>query len=134
MGSADHGQPVLRLDVPDRVPPGQQRARLSNLGSGGVEDGAHRLHRQLLRKRGDGEREQRPAAHGEDVVQRVRGRDRPEDGGIVDHGREEIGREDEGTLVVELVDGGVVRGRETHEEVLGGRRREAGKELLQASR
>ena len=48
--------------------------------------------------------------------------------------REEVGREDERALVVELVDGGVVGRVEPDEEVLRRRRREAGEELLEPGR
>ena len=105
---ADDGEPVLRLLVADRVPAGEDRAGLAHLPVGGAEDRGDRLLRQLLRELGDREREQRPAAHREDVVQRVGRGDRPEVVRVVDERREEVEREDERGLVVEAVDGRVV--------------------------
>ena len=70
-------------------------------------------------------------AHGEDVVQGVRGGDRAEEGRVVDHGREEVGGEDERAVVVEPVDGRVVRRSEADEQVLGRAREEAGQQLLE---
>ena len=55
----------------------------------------------------------------------------PKSRGIVDDGREEVDREDERALVVELVDGGVVRRAEPDEEVLRLRRHEARQQLLE---
>ena len=101
---ADDGEPVLRLVVAQRVAAGEDPAGRAHLLVGGAEDRGERLVRQALRKGGDREREQRRAAHREDVVERVRRRDAPEERGIVDERREEVEREDERALVVELVD------------------------------
>ena len=90
--------------------------------------------RQLLGKRRDREREQRHAAHREDVVQRVRRGDRAEVVGIVDDRREEVDREDERALVVELVHRRVVGGVEPDEQVLGLGRHEPAQQLLEARR
>ena len=58
---------------------------------------------------------------------------RPNVAGIVDERREEVQREDERTLVVELVDGGVVCRRQTDEQVLGLGRDESLEQLLETS-
>ena len=55
-------------------------------------------------------------------------------GRVVDDRREEVEREDQRALVVELVDGRVVGGRQPDEQVLGLDRHEAGQQLLQAGR
>ena len=134
MRGADHRQPVLRLGIADRVASGEQRScRADGLVGSGENVGEH-ARRQLLRKRGHREREQRRAAHREDVVERVRGGDGAEVAGIVDDGREEVDREDERALVVELVDGRVVRRAEPDEEVLRLRRDEAREQLLETPR
>ena len=65
------------------------------------------------------ERQQRRATHGEDVVERVRGRDRAEVARVVDHRWEEVDREHERALVVEPVHGRVVRRVEPDEQVCG---------------
>ena len=85
-------------------------------------------------KRGDREREQRHAAHREDVVQRVRRGDRAEVVGVVDDRREEVDREDERPLVVELVDRRVVGRVEPDEQVLGLGGHEAAQQLLEPRR
>jgi hypothetical protein len=100
----------------------------------GSEDGGEHLRRQLLREGCDRKREQRRAAHGEDVVERVRRRDRAVVAGVVDDGREEVEREDQCPLVVEPVDGRVVGRREADQQVLGLRRDEALEQLLEARR
>ena len=79
---------------------------------------AEHLGRKLFGERRDGEREQRGAAHGEDVVERVRRGDRAERARVVDQRREEVDREDDRPIVVEPVDRRVVRGVEPDEEVL----------------
>ena len=99
---------------------------------GASEDLAEHLHRQLFRERGDREGEEWSAAHRENVVERVRGRDRSVVAGVVDDGREEVEREDDRALVVEAVDGGVVRSSETDQQVLGFDRNEALEQLLEA--
>ena len=114
---------------PARIAPA---ARTCSLGA--VEDRAHHLRRQLLGQRGDRQREQRHAAHREHVVQRVRRGDRPEVVGVVDDRREEVDREDERALVVELVDRRVVGRVEPDEQVLGLGGHEAAQQLLEPRR
>src|ERR687888_1772976 len=105
---ADDGEPVLRLRVADRVPAREEAARRAHLLVGCGEDLREHLHRQLFGEGCNREGEERGAAHREDVVERVRGRDCPVVGGVVDDGREEVEREDQRALVVEPVDGRVV--------------------------
>ena len=131
---ADDREPVLRLLVADRVPAGEQAAGLAHLRVGGGEDRREHLDRQLLGERRDRKREQRRAAHREDVVQRIRRGDRAVVGRVVDDRREEVDGEDDRPLVVELVDGGVVRGRKPDEKVLGLDRHEAAQQLLELRR
>ena len=134
MDRADDREAVLRLGVADRVPAGEDRAGRANLLVGSREHGADELGRKLLGKGRDREREQRRAAHGEDVVERVRRRDPAEERRVVDERREEVDREDERALVVEAIDGGVVRRVEADEEVFGLRRDEALEQLLEPRR
>ena len=109
MDGADDREAVLRLGVADRVPAGEDRPGRANLLVGAREHRAHELRRELLRKGRHREREQRGASHGEDVVECVRRSNPTEEGRVVDERREEIDREDERALVVEAVDGSVVR-------------------------
>ena len=131
MDGADNGETVLRLLVAQRMAASEQAACLTHLLARGGEDLPEHRGWQALREGGDREREERRAAHSEDVVQGVRGGDRTEVAGVVDDGREEVEREDEGTLVVEAVDGGIVRGGEADEQVLGLDGDEAAKQLLE---
>ena len=107
---ADDREPVLRLRVTNRVAAGEDRTRGPHLLGGSSEDGAEHLGRQLFRERGDREGKERRAAHREDIVQCIRCRDATEGRGIVDERGKEVEREDDRALVVELVDGRVIRG------------------------
>ena len=131
---ADDGQPVLRFRVANRVTAREQAAGLAHRSVGRGENGGHRVVGELLGERGDGEGEDRLAAHREDVVQRVDRRDRPEVVGIVDERREEVDREDERPPLVEPVDRRVVARREPDEQVLGLCGEESGQELLESRR
>ena len=131
---ADDGEPVLRLVVADRVPAGEDRTGRADDLVRARQDLAQHLGRQLLRERGDREREQRHAAHREHVVERVRRGDRAEGARVVDDRREEVDREDERALVVEPVDGRVVGGIEPDEQIGGVGRHEAGEERLEPRR
>ena len=111
---------------------GEQGAGLAHRSVGRRQDGGDRVAGELLGKRGDGERQHRQAAHGEDVVQGVRRRDRAEIVGIVDERRKEVDGEDERSLVVQPVDGRVVGRREPDEEVLGLGGQESGQQLLES--
>ena len=134
MDGADDGEPVLRLVVSDRVAAREDRAGAAHDLVRSGEDLAQHLGRQLLREGRDREREQRHAAHREDVVERVRRRDRAEVARVVDDRREEVDREDERALVVEPVDRGVVGRIEPHEQIRGLDRHEAGEQLLEPRR
>ena len=131
MHHPDDGEAVLRFVVADRVAAGQEAAGRTHLGVGRGEDLGEHLHRQLFGEGRDRKREQRLAAHCEDVVQGVGRRDRSVVAGVVDHRREEIEREDQRALVVEAVNRRVVCGREPDQQVLGFRRDEARQELLE---
>jgi hypothetical protein len=134
MHRADDREAVLRLGVADRVPAGEDRTRRADLRVRGGEHLREQLARQVLRKRGDREREERRPAHREDVVQRVRRGDRAVVGRVVDDRREEIDREDDRLLVVQLVHRRVVGRRQADEQVLVGDRREAAQQLLEERR
>ena len=113
---------------------GEDAARLAHLRRRAREHGGNRLAGQRLRKRSDRQRDERRRPHGEDVVERVRRGDRTEVAGIVDDRREEVDREDERALVVELVDRRVVGGREPDEEIRVRFDRQGADEVLQQRR
>ena len=75
-----------------------------------AEDRSECLVGQALGEGGDREREQRQPTHREDVVEGVGRRDPAEERGVVDEWREEVEREDERALFIELVDDCIVRG------------------------
>src|SRR5262249_53907942 len=88
--------------------------------------------RKLLGKRSDGQSEQRPAAHREDVVERVRRGNRSERARVVDERGEEVDGEDERALVVEPVHSRVVGGIEADQKIFRISRNEAGKKSLES--
>ena len=94
----DDGEPVLRLLVADRVAAGEDCPGLARRLGRSREDVTEHGDRQLLREGGDREREQRSAAHREHVVEGVRRGDPAERSRVVDHGREEVHREDDRRL------------------------------------
>ncbi len=100
------------------------------------ENVPHRLDRQLAERHAeDGQGEDRLAAHGIDVRQRIGGGDSAEIAGIVDHRHEEIGGGDDAGLVVHLPDRGVVAGLGADQQGREGRRlRLPGQQLLQNRR
>jgi hypothetical protein len=116
---SDDGQPVLRLLVPDRVPAGEQAPGRTHLLVGRREDRGQQLHGEGLRECRDGESKERRTAHREHIVEGVRGGDRAVVAGLVDHGREEVERENQRPLVVESIDRGVVGRSEADEQVVG---------------
>src|SRR5262249_42342232 len=73
---------------------------------------------QRFRERSDREGEERRSAHCEDVVERIRRRDRAVVLGIVDKRGKEVDREDERAPVVESVYGRVVGGGEPDQQIL----------------
>ena len=108
VGGADDREAVFRLRVADRVAAGERAAGLADLGRGAREDLGQDVARQVLGECRDRQREQDPAAHREDVRQRVRRRDLAERPRVVDERREEVERADDREVVADPVDGGVV--------------------------
>jgi hypothetical protein len=129
---ADHREPVLRLVVSDRVATRKDRTGRAHPLVRTGENFPEHLYRQLLGKSGNREREQRHAAHREDVVQGIRRRNGSERARIVDQRREEVDREDDRALVVETVDRRVVRRVETDEQILRVGGNEAREQTLEA--
>ena len=132
MHRADDREPVLRLRVADRVAAGENRACRTYLLCGGREDGTEHLGRKLFREGGDRQSEERRAAHRVHIVERIRRRNPAEGRWIVDERREEVEREDDRPLVVELVDGRIIGRREPDQEVLRFDGDEAPQQLFEA--
>ena len=108
VGGADDREAVLGLRVADRVAAGERAARLADLGRRAGEDLGHHVARQVLGEGRDRQREQDPAAHREDVRQRVRRGDLAERPRVVDERREEVERADDREVVADPVDRRVV--------------------------
>jgi hypothetical protein len=99
---ADHGHAVLGHRVVDGVPAYDRAAG----GVGDVQTAAQHLAQQLdgqvfTGPGGEVHRDERLAAHGVDVRQRVGGGDATPVVGIVHDGREEVGGQHDGPLVVQ---------------------------------
>jgi hypothetical protein len=102
-------QTVLGLGVVDAVAAQDGRARLGGGVGPAAQDLSQHLHRQLAdREAHEVQREERPRAHRPDVGEGVGCGDAPEDERIVDHGREEVHRLDDGLGRGEPVHGRVV--------------------------
>ena len=128
VGRVDHagdGEAVLGLGIVDRVP-------AHDRGAGGADDvvapaqdlGEHLGSELLDRPRDQVQRGERPATHRVHVRERVGGRDPPEVVRVVDDRREEVGGLDDGQVLAQAVDGGVIAGRGADEEVGVGRLRQ----------
>ena len=128
---ADDGQAVLLLGVANRVAAGEQRPGIADGAFRPGKDTPHDLHGQVFRERRHGEGQQRQAPHREDVVERVRRRDRAEVVGVVDDRREEVDGEDQRPLGVEPVDGGVVGRVEADQQILGRGGHESAEQFLE---
>ena len=132
VADADHGQAELRLRVADGVPPGERPAGLADDLRRAADDGRHHLRRQLLREGRHGEGEEHPPAHREDVGAGVGGGDRPERRRVVNERRKEVHRPDDGEVVRQAIDGGVVGRRQAGDQLRRrGRGAEAGEDLGQ---
>src|SRR5205085_3202378 len=102
------GEAEDRLLGADRVPAGDNAAGLDDDGSGRRQDLLDDVEGHPVGEGGHVEGQEHPPAHGEDVAAGIGGGDRSEVGGVVDERRKEVGGRDEGGLVVQAEDGGVV--------------------------
>ena len=114
-----HGdQTVDGLDRIDGVAARNRNAGCAAHVLPAAHDGTDHVERQLVDRHGDQrQRHDRLAAHGIDIRQRIRRGDAAELIRIVHDGHEEIGGGDQRLRVVELVDGGVVRGLDAHHQL-----------------
>ena len=124
MDQSEGDQAVDRLDRIDAVAAGNRDPGGAADRFAAGEDARDDLCRQHVDRHADQrQRHDRPAAHGIDVGNGVGGRDAPEVVGVVDDGHEEIGGGDQRLFVIELVDGGIVRGFDADQQL--GRYRQA---------
>jgi hypothetical protein len=101
-------------------PPAIGIPALVQIDSPAFEDAFDCIERQFVdRHADDRQRQQRHATHGIDVGQRIGRRDAAEIEGVIDDRHEEIGRRDQGLVVVELVDGRVIAGLDADQQLLG---------------
>ena len=117
MDQSGDAQAVLGLLVLNAVAAGDNRTGLQHLGGAAGQNIAHRLHRKAggegQQIHGQGGR----AAHGVYVGESIGGGDLTKGIGVVHHRGEEVHRLDHGYVVTDLVDGGVVAGVITHQQV-----------------
>ena len=119
MDGAECDQPVDRLRGVDGVAAGDRNAGAgAHRGAAGQDLLDRRDADAAERHAEDGQRQDRPAAHGVDVRQRVGGGDAAEIVRIVDHGREEVGGGDQGGVRVQPPDGGVIGGIRADQQIL----------------
>ena len=115
---ADHRETELRFRVIDGVAATHDRARAPDDLVTAVEHARQQVEgKALARPRHEVEREERRPAHRVDVGERVRRCDPTPVVGVVDDRREEVGGDDDGEVVAQAVDGGVVSGVEAHQQV-----------------
>ena len=119
MHEAEDDQAVDGLQRVDRVAARDRDARRGAHRLAAGEDLPDHRERQLLERHADdGERQDRPAAHGIDVGDGVGRGDAAEVVRLIDDRREEVGRGDDRLRVVQPIDRGVVRRLEADHEVL----------------
>ena len=75
------------------------------------------LVRQIAGEAGDGKRQKRLAAHRIDIAQGVGGRNRTVGVGVVNNGRKEIYRLNERRIGAQAIDGAIVGGIETDQQI-----------------
>jgi hypothetical protein len=115
---AGHRQAVLEFVVLDGVPADEQRPGLADLGQPPFHHLAeHALGHGLHRAGEDVHAQQRPAAHGVDVGERIGRGDAAEVKGVVDDGREEVHGLDERCGLVQTIHPGVVAGLAADQEI-----------------
>ena len=118
MHEAQRDQAVNRLDRIDGVAPGDGYAGFAAYRFAAGQDKADRRGTQHIdRHAHQREGHDRPAAHGVHVGDRIGCGDAPEVIRVVHDGHEEIGRGDEGLLVVEPVNRSVVGGLDPHQQL-----------------
>src|SRR5690606_33023784 len=106
---ADRDQAVDRLHRVDGVAAGDGDAGVAAGAGAAVEDARDRLRGEHVHRHAhQGQGEQRGAAHGVDVADRVGGGDAAEVVRIVDDGHEEVGGRHDRLALVDAVHGGVV--------------------------
>ena len=108
MNRAGNGVAEFDLRIADAVSTDHRAARLHHLAQPAGENLLEYLHVALLGEADQGQRRDRPAAHGINIAERVGGRDLAEGVGVVDDGREEVHRLHQRQLGRELIHSGVV--------------------------
>ena len=126
---ARHRETVLGLVVVDRVASRHHAARLAAPLGPARQDLARHLDAKAVGKAQQVERERGRPSHGPDVGEGVGGRHPAKEVRVVHHRREEVAGLHETAAVTQVVDAGVVRGVEAHEEPLVGHARQIAEHL-----
>ena len=121
VGAPRDDEAVLRLFVHDRMAAGDDDAGLAGFVGAAAEYLPDDLVRQVAREAGDGKRQKRLAAHRIHIAQGIGGRNRAERVRVVNDGRKEIHRLNERRVGAQAVDGAVVGGIETDQQIGMGR-------------
>ena len=121
VGAPRDDEAVLWLLVHDRMAAGDDDAGLVGLVGAAAEYLPDDLVRQVAREAGDGERQKRLAAHRIHIAQGIGGRNRTERVRVVNDGRKEIHRLNERRVGAQAIDGAVVGGVETDQQIGMGR-------------
>ena len=117
MDASRHGKTILHFVVDDGVPTDDERAGFVHLVLPAAQDLAEDGDVQLVDGPADDvHRGQRLAAHGVDVGERVGRGDLSEAIRVIDDRREEIDRLDEGEIIGQHEDAGVIVGLATDDE------------------
>ena len=127
-------QAELGLVVVDGVAAGHDDARLAAPVGASGQDLAGHLQAQAVGKAQQVEREHGTPAHGPDVREGVGGRNLTKQVRVVHHGREEVRGPHKAATVPQVVDVGVVRGVEAHEQARVLKARQVGEHLREVAR
>ncbi len=114
---ARYRQPVLWLRVVHRMPPGDHTARLAHFIGAATEDFRDGGNVHGVRKGGDIQREQNVAPHGVHIAHGIGRGDGSEQIGVVQHRRKEVQRLHDGLIIVQPVNGGIIRYLEANQQV-----------------
>ena len=116
-GDAGDAQAIEWLGIGHRVAAGDGCIGLLHFGGAASQDFADDLGRQIFGKAGDIETDAHLTAHGVNVAHGVGGGNRSVQPRVVNDRREEIGRLNENTFVIQTIDSRIVRFAQPDEQI-----------------
>ncbi len=117
MDQAGDAQPVEGFRGGDCVAAGNGRASLPHFGRAARENLGHRLHSDFFGETGNVQAEEHIPTHRVDVAHGIGRGNCAVEPGVIHNRREEVGGFDQGALVVQLVDGRIVRFAQTDQNI-----------------